>query len=233
MNDAVARMLCDLTAGMRFPGSLNLDLNEISTTLVPFPRMHFLSTALAPLRGVPVGPRADAVGHGLDAVVAEALTKSNALIRGSLRHGLHLACGVLLRGRSLAVSDVVASVQRLHGDIPLAAWNPDGFKVAMCGARSLYCEPGSPAALLASNNCGITAPLGVLYQRFLSLYRVRAHLHHYLDLVDGGAFQEAAVAVDGVVKEYAEVARAERGDAGGRGGAGWARDTDGEEDEDQ
>jgi tubulin epsilon len=44
MNELVARMLSDVTAGMRFPGSLNLDLNEIASTLVPFPRMHFLST---------------------------------------------------------------------------------------------------------------------------------------------------------------------------------------------
>jgi hypothetical protein len=46
MNEFVARLLSDVTAGMRFPGSLNLDLNEIASTLVPFPRMHFLSTRL-------------------------------------------------------------------------------------------------------------------------------------------------------------------------------------------
>ena len=44
MNDFVARMLSDLTASMRFKGTLNLDLNEVATTLVPFPRMHFLTT---------------------------------------------------------------------------------------------------------------------------------------------------------------------------------------------
>ena len=44
MNDIVARMLADLTSSMRFKGTLNLDLNEVATTLVPFPRMHFLST---------------------------------------------------------------------------------------------------------------------------------------------------------------------------------------------
>lgn len=44
MNEFIARLLSDVTAGMRFPGSLNLDLNEIASTLVPFPRMHFLST---------------------------------------------------------------------------------------------------------------------------------------------------------------------------------------------
>lgn len=44
MNALVGRMLSELTASMRFSGSLNLDLNELATTLVPFPKMHFLST---------------------------------------------------------------------------------------------------------------------------------------------------------------------------------------------
>lgn len=44
MNDLVARMLSDLTSSMRFKGTLNMDLNEVATTLVPFPKLHFLST---------------------------------------------------------------------------------------------------------------------------------------------------------------------------------------------
>jgi tubulin epsilon len=58
------------------------------------------------------------------------------------------------------------------------------------------------SALVASNNCGVAVPLRSLYQRFLALYRVRAHLHHYLEYVDGDSFQEAAVVVDGIVKDY-------------------------------
>lgn len=52
MNDFVARMLSDLTASMRFKGTLNLDLNEVATTLVPFPRMHFLTTRCVHLEGL-------------------------------------------------------------------------------------------------------------------------------------------------------------------------------------
>ena len=47
----VARMLSDLTASMRFKGTLNMDLNEVATTLVPFPRMHFLTTRCVGGRG--------------------------------------------------------------------------------------------------------------------------------------------------------------------------------------
>jgi hypothetical protein len=49
MNGVAAGMLLHLTAGMRFEGSLNVDLNDITSNLVPFPRMHFLLSALAPL----------------------------------------------------------------------------------------------------------------------------------------------------------------------------------------
>lgn len=51
MNGIAASMLLNLTAGMRFEGSLNVDLNDISSNLVPFPRMHFLLAGMAPLLG--------------------------------------------------------------------------------------------------------------------------------------------------------------------------------------
>lgn len=48
MNGVAASMLLNLTAGMRFPGSLNVDMNDLSSNLVPFPRMHFLLAGVAP-----------------------------------------------------------------------------------------------------------------------------------------------------------------------------------------
>jgi tubulin epsilon len=49
MNTAAAHVLTSLTASARFEGSLNVDVNEIATNLVPFPRQHFLAPAIAPL----------------------------------------------------------------------------------------------------------------------------------------------------------------------------------------
>ena len=42
-------MLTNLTASVRFDGALNTDLSDITSNLVPFPRLHFLVPALAPL----------------------------------------------------------------------------------------------------------------------------------------------------------------------------------------
>jgi tubulin epsilon len=48
-NSIVANVINNLTCSMRFEGDLNVDLNEITMNLVPFPRMHFLLSSLAPL----------------------------------------------------------------------------------------------------------------------------------------------------------------------------------------
>ena len=39
-----------MTAALRFDGELNVDLNEFQTNLVPFPRLHFMTTSLAPVQ---------------------------------------------------------------------------------------------------------------------------------------------------------------------------------------
>merc|ERR1719450_473614 len=38
-----------MTAAIRFDGELNVDMNEFQTNLVPFPRLHFMTTSLAPV----------------------------------------------------------------------------------------------------------------------------------------------------------------------------------------
>jgi hypothetical protein len=40
------------------------------------------------------------------------------------------------------------------------------------------------------------------YQRFLRLYRARAHIHHYLEYVPADEFQHAAEAVTGLIQQY-------------------------------
>lgn len=59
MNTLAAQLLLDLTwfisfcnfllskSSMRFEGTLNVDLNEITMNLVPYPRMHFLLSSLS------------------------------------------------------------------------------------------------------------------------------------------------------------------------------------------
>ncbi|CAM9954084.1 unnamed protein product, partial [Heterosigma akashiwo] len=49
MNAVAAQMLAHLTSSVRFSGELNVDLNEITTNLVPFPRLQYILAGYSPL----------------------------------------------------------------------------------------------------------------------------------------------------------------------------------------
>merc|ERR1712176_649277 len=49
LNYLIAKVVSSMTAALRFDGELNVDMNEFQTNLVPFPRLHFMTTSLAPV----------------------------------------------------------------------------------------------------------------------------------------------------------------------------------------
>ena len=49
LNRLMAKVISSMTASLRFEGEMNVDLNEFQTNLVPFPRLHFMTTSMAPV----------------------------------------------------------------------------------------------------------------------------------------------------------------------------------------
>lgn len=50
LNHIIAQVMSNTTASLRFPGfQNNCDIRKLSTNLIPFPRLHFLMQAQAPL----------------------------------------------------------------------------------------------------------------------------------------------------------------------------------------
>merc|ERR1712198_802018 len=49
LNRVIAKAISSMTAALRYDGELNVDMNEFQTNLVPFPRLNFMTTSLAPL----------------------------------------------------------------------------------------------------------------------------------------------------------------------------------------
>merc|ERR1711973_240712 len=52
LNILISKVISSMTAALRFDGELNVDLGEFQTNLVPFPRLHFMTTGLAPVISV-------------------------------------------------------------------------------------------------------------------------------------------------------------------------------------
>ena len=49
INKIISQVASSMTVSLRYNGSLNADLNEFLTNLVPYPRIHFMNASYAPL----------------------------------------------------------------------------------------------------------------------------------------------------------------------------------------
>jgi tubulin epsilon len=115
---------------------------QFTTNLVPYPRMHFLSAALAPLQ---LAADVSAAPRGIDPMFAEAFGPHAQLAAADPRRGMHLACALLLRG-GIGMGDVARNLARLKPDLRMVHWNPDGFKVRRAMRRQAPTMRTNPAA---------------------------------------------------------------------------------------
>lgn len=197
MNNIVANLLLNLTSSARFEGSLNMDLNEISMNLVPFPQLHYLVSSLTPLytlADVNIPPRR------LDQMFSDAFSKDHQLIRADPRHSLYLACALMVRG-NVQISDLRRNIERLKPSLQFVSWNQEGWKTSLCSVPPV----GHSHSLLAlANNTCVKPTFIELRERFLRLYKKKAHLHHYLQIegMEESCFTEAVSSLSALIQEY-------------------------------
>lgn len=92
------------TSTMRFPGaSNNSDIRKLCTNLIPFPRLHFISTSLAPLmaRGEYKYERISEVE-----IIKRLFNGSCFLSENNLKTGKILTGSVLFRGSDVSECEV-------------------------------------------------------------------------------------------------------------------------------
>ncbi|KAF8067140.1 Tube1 [Scenedesmus sp. PABB004] len=198
VNGIAASLLLHLTSSVRFEGSLNTDLNDITMNLVPFPRMHFLLSSLAPL-AAPRDLAARAAPRGVDQLFSDAFSRESQLLSADPRAHTSLATALMLRG-ALSLSDANRNLARLRPGLRMAHWNTEGFKLGHCAAPPV----GLPYSLLClSNNAGIGGTFASLLARFHKLHSRRLFQHHYTEYMDPGGFDEAATCLADLVDDYA------------------------------
>ena len=199
MNNLAVRVLLDLTASMRFPGTLNVDLNEISTNLVPFPSVHYLLSSVSPLstRGSSSSTRS------VDQLFSDVFRPENHLLCADPRNDVFMACALLARGSSLKMSDIRRCVDANRSKLKFVPWNEDGWKIGHCAVAARRDLPHSVLSL--SNSTGMSVPLKRYHNRFERLYSRKAHLHHYAEYMDVGVFDEARESVRSIIRSYEDV----------------------------
>lgn len=207
LNQLMSRVLSGITASLRFNGSLNVDLEDFQTNLVPFPRIHFPVASYAPLMSATNESPAT-----VDDITQQVFEPSNQMIKCDLNDGKFMACCMLYRGDVMAkdINSAIQSVKDLTR-IRFVDWCPTGFKIGI-NNKSPTSVPNSDlssfvrgVSMLASTTA-IQSVFSALNRKFDMLFKKRAFIHWYLD--DGmelHEFQDARTNLAVLEKDYEEV----------------------------
>lgn len=204
MNSIIAHVLCNLTCSMRFEGSLNVDINDITMNLVPFPRMHFMLSSISPLYHVldkKLEPRR------LDQIFYDVFNKDHQLISvDNINNGVYLASALIARG-NINISDINNNLVKQKKNLKMVSWNHEGFKIGLCDQPPVNMNYG---LLSLSNNTAISNCFENLRDRFSLLYKRKAHVHHYYEFMkDKSDFDDAVDNVDRLIFEYSSIYNAQ------------------------
>uniref|UniRef100_A0A3B3Q4I1 Tubulin epsilon 1 n=1 Tax=Paramormyrops kingsleyae TaxID=1676925 RepID=A0A3B3Q4I1_9TELE len=139
----------------------------------------------------------------LDQMFTDAFSRDHQLIRADPKHSLYLACALVVRG-NVQVSDLRRNIERLKPSLPFVSWNQEGWKTSLCSVPPV----GHTHSLLAlANNTCVKPTFLELKDRFMKLYRKKAHLHHYLHVegMEQGCFTEAISSLSSLIEEYSQL----------------------------
>eukprot|EP00397_Hematodinium_sp_SG-2012_P012137 GEMP01012299.1.p1 GENE.GEMP01012299.1~~GEMP01012299.1.p1 ORF type:complete len:498 (+),score=96.95 GEMP01012299.1:122-1615(+) len=201
MNSIVAEVLSHLTASMRFEGSLNLDLNEITMNLVPYPKMHFLLSSLSPLH---VTKDVGALTRSFDQMFTDALSPDNHLVNVDPRGSIYMSTAFLVRAKAGAfgVADIIRNVTRIKQHVRMLPFNEDSFKISLCHSV----PAGTPYSVLSlGNSCAMRGLFSQTTQGFMRLYTKKAHIHHYTQFMEKSMFDDALEEVRDLCESYKEI----------------------------
>ncbi|KAM5337789.1 tubulin alpha chain-like 3 isoform 2-T2 [Glossophaga mutica] len=209
INRLISQAVSSITASLRFEGSLNVDLNEFQTNLVPYPRIHFPMTAFAPIISADNAYHKD---FSVSDITTACFEFSNQLIKCDPQLGKYMACCLLYRG-DVVPKDVNAAIAAMksRNSIQFVDWCPTGFKVGINNQPPTVMPGGEMAKVqqavcMLSNTTAVVEAWACLNHKFDLMYAKRAFLHWYIkEGMEEEEFLEAREDLAALEKDYEEV----------------------------
>merc|ERR1712110_344998 len=185
LNIIVSKVISSMTASLRFDGELNVDLGEFQTNLVPFPRLHFMTTSLSPVISL---KKASHEAQTVREITDHVFQPQNMLVKYSDFDPVedkYMAISVNYRG-SIKSKEANATVQWLkqNNKVSFVEWCPTGCKIGLADAPVGVVEGdgfkmSDKSVTMIGNNAAISRSFSKNCQRYDMMSSQRAYVHWY------------------------------------------------------
>ncbi|KAF8560498.1 hypothetical protein P879_09145 [Paragonimus westermani] len=210
LNRLIAQVVSSVTASLRFEGSLNVDLNEFQTNLVPFPRIHFPLATYAPIISA---EKAHHEQLSVSEITHACFEPASQMVKCDPRNGKYIACCLLYRGDVVSKDAIdTISIIKNKGSIQFVDWAPAGFKLGI-NSQPPSTVPGGDLAqvkralCMLSNMTAIREAWQRLNSKFDLMFAKRAFVHWYVgEGMEEGEFMDAREDLAALERDYEEIA---------------------------
>jgi len=220
LNRVISKVISSMTAALRFEGELNVDLNEFQTNLVPFPRLHFMTTSLAPVVSKAKNDHANKEVRGL---TDECVQPGSFLVKMQDFDPVedkYMAISLNYRGNVKSkVANSTVQWLKQNNKVAFVEWCPTGFKIGLnemppAAVKEDEMSESKTNCVLIGNNVAINRVFtNRLVKKYDMMYSQRAYVHWYVgEGMEEGEFSEAREDLGFLEKDYLDVVTEQNSD---------------------